>query len=479
MQHSSSRDPKPVGPKPVGHISTSRLIAYGSLAVPLQVLLNPMLIFLPPFYAAEMGLSLAAVGALFFVARAWDALTDPVIGALSDRSSSRFGRRRPWILAGTPLILIASYYVLVPGEDASILSLGLAIFAFYVFWTMVFIPYQSWGAEISSDYEQRTRIAGYREAGTVLGVLVGIGIPLLLVDPVAAPVRAIIWPEGLGLDPSLRNVLMIVFFTILMILPVTAIVSCWFVPDRQMPPSDRLTWKQTASVIVRNKPFRRLFIGYLIAQLGFLIFLSAVQMLITRGLEIKAFLLLVFVQHLVAIVTVPIWLRLAAHYGKHAAYCASLVFIIIGFLALNFVQPGALWMAVLLFMFNGLGSSGKLILPASLAADTIDYDTLKTGTREAGSHIALLNVANKITFAVSIGVTFVLLSFTGFDPASDSNSESAIDALMIIGTILPASLLAIGVAIMWSFPLTKTRHDIVRRRLEQRSSMGTAPLSSS
>lgn len=469
MQLSSSHSTEPVG-----HLSASRLIAYGSLAVPLQVLLNPMLIFLPPFYVAEMGLSLAAVGTLFFVARAWDALTDPVIGALSDRSAGRFGRRRPWILAGTPLLLIASYYVLVPGEKTSIAALGLAIFTFYVVWTVVFIPYQSWGAEISRNYEQRTRIAGYREAGTVLGVLVGIGIPLLIVDPIAQPLRTLIWPEGLGLDASLRNVLLIIFFTTLVMFPVAAIISCLFVPDRQISSSNRPTWRQTAGVIVRNKPFRRLFIGYLIAQLGFLIFLSAVQMLITRGLEIEAFLFLVFVQHLVAIAAIPFWLWLAARYSKHAAYCASLIVIIIGFLALNFVKPGALWMATLLFMFNGLGSSGKLILPASLAADTIDYDTLKTGAKEAGSHIALLNVANKITFAISIGITFILLSFTGFDPSSDSNSESAIDALMAIGTVLPAALLAIGVMVMWSFPLNKARHDIIRRRLEQRPMMSEA-----
>ena len=450
-------------------LSPLRLLAYGSLAVPLQVLLNPMLIFLPPFLAGELGLGLAAVGLLFLLARGWDAITDPLIGAFSDRTSSRFGRRRPWIMVGTPLVLLTSYFVLVPAEGTTLWQLGIAIFAFYVFWTMVFIPYQSWGTELSSDYEQRTRIAGYREAGAVLGVLLGIGIPLLLVDPIAAPVRDLIWPDGLGLEPSLRNVLFIIFCTVLVLLPVTSFLACRFVPDRPVPLSARLTWQQTASVLGRNKPFRRLFIGYFIAQLGFLIFLSSVQMLIVRGLQIEAFLFLIFVQHLVAIATVPLWLKLSRRIGKHAAYCASLSFIIVGFLALNFVQPGVLWMAVVVFMFNGLGSSGKLILPPSLAADTIDYDTLKTGAREEGSHIALLNMANKITFAVSIAITFVLLSFTGFDPASATNSQSAINTLMVIGTILPAALLAIGVAVMWRFPLTRARHDIIRRRLDARA----------
>ena len=450
-------------------LSSSRLLAYGSLAVPLQVLLNPMLIFLPPFYATEFGLGLAAVGLLFLLARGWDAFTDPVIGAFSDRSGSRFGRRRPWIVVGTPLLMLTSYFVLVPGEGASLLTLGIAIFAFYVFWTMIFIPYQSWGTELSPDYEQRTRIAGYREGGAVLGVLLGLGIPLLLVDPIAAPLRDLIWPGGLGLEPTLRNVLFIIFCTVMVLLPLASFLACRFVPDRAVPVSSRLSWRQTASVIKRNKPFQRLFLGYFIAQLGFLIFLSAVQMLITRGLQIEAFLFLVFIQHIVAILTVPLWLKVARRFGKHAAYCASLIFIIIGFLALNFVQPGVLWMAALVFMFNGLGASGKLILPPSLAADTIDYDTMKTGAREEGSHIALLNMANKITFAISIAITFVLLSFSGFDPASATNSQSAIDTLMIIGTILPAVLLAIGVAIMWRFPLTRARHAIVRRRLDARA----------
>lgn len=455
--------------RPVGRLSSGRLIAYASLAVPLQALFNPMLIFLPTFYVSELGFGLAAVGALFFLVRAWDAFTDPLIGGASDRTTSRFGRRRPWILLGTPLLLLASYVVLLPAEGTSIFTLGLAIFVFYIFWTMVFIPYQAWGAEISLDHDERTRIAGFREAGTILGVLVGIGIPLLLIDPVALPLRTLVWPEGLGWEPSLSNVLLVIFVTVAVLFPITSLAACLFVPDRVVAKPARLTWKQTSAILFRNKPFLRLFIGYLIAQLGFLIFLSAVQMLITRGLQIQEFLFLIFCQHLVAIAAVPFWLFLAKKIGKHVAYCASLTAVAVGFLALHFVEPGALWMAVAVFMFNGLGSSGKLILPASLAADTIDYDTLLTGNREAGSHLALLNVANKICFAVSIGGTFGLLALSGFDPTSDANSQSSINALMAIGTILPAGLLAAGVAILWSYPLTKKRHDIIRRRLEQKS----------
>lgn len=453
---------------PKSPYSFGRLAAYGSLAVPLQALLNPMLIFLPPFYAAEMGLNLAAVGLVFFLARTWDAVTDPIIGGLSDRTRSKYGRRRPWIVAATPFVLISSFFVLVPQGPQTVTSLGLSIFVFYVFWTMVYIPYQSWGAEISDDYIERTRIAGYREAGTVLGVLVGIGIPLLLIDPIADPIRRVIWPDGLGLDTSLGSILEIIFVTVLVLLPITVVAACSFMPETVEKSPAPISWRQTASVIVRNKPFQRLFTGYFVAQLGFLIFLSSVTLLITRGLEIEAFLFLVFVQHLVAILAVPFWLKVADRFGKHRAYCASLAVIIIGFLSLNAVEPGDLWMATLVFLFNGLGSSGKLILPAALAADTVDYDTLRTGSREAGTHVALLNLANKATFALSVGISFPLLALAGFDPSAAQNTQGAINALMAIGTLLPSILLAVGIAIMWSFPLNKKRYEIVQKSLQAR-----------
>lgn len=453
---------RPPDPSP---LTRSSLLAYGSLAVPLQALINPVLIFLPAFYAVEVGLDLTTVGLIFFLARSWDALTDPIVGALSDRTKSPLGRRRPWIIAGTPLLMIASYFVLVPPGSSTNWTVGLFIFFFYAVWTVVYIPYQSWGAEASPDYEERTRVAAFREGGTVLGVLVGIGIPLLLVDPIAEPVRRLIWPDGLGLDASLHSVLMIIFVTVAVLLPVTAWAACTFMPEKPHIAKQDISWRQTLTVLKRNGPLSRLIAGYFVAQLGFLIFLSSVQLVITQGLQIKAFLFLIFIQHVVAIAAVPVWLRIANGIGKHRAYCASLALMIIGLLALNLVQPGEFGLAVLIFLFNGLGSSGKLILPPALAADTIDYDTLKTGSNEAGTHMALLNLANKATFALSVGLAFPLLALAQFDPAGD-NTPEALRSLMTIGTVLPSCALLLGILILWNFPLDRRRVNAIRRQLE-------------
>ena len=448
-------------------LKVNQLISYSGLSVPLQALLIPLIVFLPPFYATEMGLGLATVGAVFFVARLWDALSDPIVGGLSDRTKSRFGPRRPWIFIGTPFLMGLTWLLLVPQFEITFISLSILIFVFYVFWTSVFIPYQSWGAEITPDYDERARVTAFREGGTVIGILLGMGVPLVLIDPVTAPLRDAIWPGGLPLDNSLGSLLRVMASTVIVLLPVAALAACLFAPAPDFASAQTIEWRQTMGVLTRNKMFLRLFVGYFSAQLGFLCFIATVQLFVTRGLMLDEFLLLVFLQHVVAIVTVPAWIWASNTFGKHRAYCATLGFMMTGFLGFLLIPTANLQAAIIVFMFHGVGASGKLILPSAIAADTVDYDTLQTGAREAGSHLALLNLANKVTFALSVGITYPLLALAGFDPNGE-NSPGTINALMAVTVVLPFIVMSIGLAVMWNFPLTKQRHAEIRAELAGR-----------
>ena len=140
-----------------------RLVAYGAPALPLAALGLPVFIHLPTFYATAMGWVFATVGAILLFARLWDVITDPLIGFLSDRTGGRFGRRRPWIVAGMPLVLAATWALFVPPDGAGAWHLLFWSLALYLGWTMMILPLSAWGAELSPDYHERSRIAAYRE----------------------------------------------------------------------------------------------------------------------------------------------------------------------------------------------------------------------------------------------------------------------------------------------------------------------------
>ena len=134
------------------------LVAYGATGLPLAVVVLPFFIYVPTYYAEDLGLGFAAVGLILLGVRLGDVVTDPLIGVLSDRTRLGGGRRLPWILAGAPLVLAGAVALFLPPDTvgavylaawAAIMTLGL---------TMMLLPYTAWGAELSESYYERSRI---------------------------------------------------------------------------------------------------------------------------------------------------------------------------------------------------------------------------------------------------------------------------------------------------------------------------------
>ena len=173
-------------------ISNGALITYAALAAPLSIAELPIVIYLPTFYAKEIGLNIGLVGLVFLLARLWDGFSDPVIGTLSDRINSPFGRRKPWVIVGAPLLMGATWFLCNPPDQVGLLYLGFWAVLFYTALTIVKIPYWSWGAELSSDYEERSRITGFRESGSMIGNIIVAAAPLLLL-PNDAPIRDVLF----------------------------------------------------------------------------------------------------------------------------------------------------------------------------------------------------------------------------------------------------------------------------------------------
>ncbi|MFT7652296.1 MAG: GPH family glycoside/pentoside/hexuronide:cation symporter, partial [Candidatus Azotimanducaceae bacterium] len=155
-----------------------QLFCYGITDMPLHFALTPVLIFVPKYYTAELGLSLFVVGNFMLLARVLDVFTDPLIGYWSDRTQTRWGRRRPWIVAGAPLMMASFYFLFIPVENAGAVYLIGCLAVLYLALTMMLIPYYAWAAELSPEYNERSRITGWRSAIGIVGSMLVQFVPI-------------------------------------------------------------------------------------------------------------------------------------------------------------------------------------------------------------------------------------------------------------------------------------------------------------
>jgi Na+/melibiose symporter-like transporter len=439
----------------------ARLVAYAAPAVPLAMLLFPIYIYLPPFYAAEMGMSLTTVGTIFFLARMWDGVIDPVIGSLSDRWRTRWGRRKPWIVAGAPCLMISTYFLCMPASGRGAVYLFTWLMLFYVAWTVIFIPYYSWGAELSRDYRERNTITGFREAGTMIGILLATGLPLLLLEE----------------KPDLRAVLAVFAVSTFVLFPLTIGLATRVVNEAKTARTETATLAKSFQALAANKPYQRFLLAMAMILLGSAFFDSTIVFVITHKMNLPGeYLTMVFVSYVVALMVAPAIVRLGRKIDKHWILAFGCVVYAIGYLSMTVTAEGNQLELMGVFVVLGLASSILRIYPGSLIADVVDFDTASSGDRQAGLYFSVYNLVYKFVFALGVGIAYPLLDLGGFD-ADGGEGDHGLQMLMIVGLVLPAILNLLAVAVLWRYPITSQRHELIKQAIERRElqKQGEAP----
>ena len=288
-----------------GSLSPRQLAAYGALGMPLTALLLPLAIFLPAYYAQLPALTTGLARALLFGARLWDLVTDLGVGWASDHTRSRFGRRRPWIVLGTPVLLLGAWALFTPPQTATWLYLlGWSLIA-YLGWSMIMLPYQTWGAELSADYDERSRVTAAREIFAVVGTLIAIILPNVLMQRGG--------DTGDGLEA--------LYWFLLVSLPLCLLVLLIGVrePKRQRDGHAGLNLRNGVRLLTQNRPFRRLLIAYLLNgfanALPAVLFVFFVEHRLEASQAELGFALVVY--FLSAVLGLPIWLWVGRHWSKH------------------------------------------------------------------------------------------------------------------------------------------------------------------
>ena len=372
------------------------------------------------FYTDYVGLSAGLVSWSLLFARLFDAVTDPVMGYLSDRTNTRFGRRRPYfVLAAIPLG-VAFYYLFTPPpvEDPAshqgfLLFYMLALYiTTYFIWTVGAVPYFSLGAELTDDYHERVRVIAVREGWALTGLLAATILPAYLIHLYGGRQGYSFMGAILGFGTS--------FFLIL-----SGVVVRERAEFRGRPPMNPYAgWLAT----LRNPHFRPLLLAFVCSAIAaavpaVLVIYVSVYIIgtpewwvasVPGWLPTWSYYLLVYFT--AAVFSLPLWSRVAARLGKRITWGLAIALATMTSAGCFWLGPGTIGYFTVVLVLGGLAFGNYLSLPASMVADLIDYDEMHTGRRREGSYFALWTFATKLGNAVTGFVALQVLEHVGYTP---------------------------------------------------------------
>lgn len=438
-------------------LSTGALSAFLLPSFVVGLMAAPVSSILPTFYAKYTTLTLATIGSVLLVTRILDALADQVVGYLSDLGQSRFGSRKPWLLAGALLCMGAAVFLFNPPAAPSPAFLYAWLSIYYIGWTMISVPHAAWACELTGDYVERSRIFSFMAGAGPIGVIVMFAVPLLP------------WFDSSNIAPGSMSFMGWVI--------IVAAPLCCALPVL-LAPNGRSLATQAPSLLGLLRSFRGnllfwWFIAFaLIAAISLGVVATLVLFYLDNYLGLGHTVSSVFIINMLAMMlAIPLWLKVMARIGKHRALAVAALSQMALYPLLLLIRPGphAYWLFLAWIILLGFGGAALTIAPRAILADIVDYDTFKTGGNRAGNYYAFLGLTEKAVGGLGGAIALFMLVGLGFDPNAAAMSSESRFALTFTMGVFPAALCLLVFLLVWTFPLDARRHAIIRRRIERRA----------
>lgn len=464
-----------------GILKRSTILIHGSVGMPLAIIGYPLVVYLPPFYAQEVGLNMALMAIVLVIARMSDVITDPLIGTLSDRWQTRIGRRKPWLIMGVPLMLLGTVMIFMPPEGVGIGHLLTWTVIMYLGWTMVTLPYGAWGAELSPLYHQRSRVTASREGFVLIGLFLAALAPALVQamgakyqagETDGALMQTLIWMIGTDgeLSTGYGPILASMAWLLIILLPLTVFMVVTRVKEAPPQSVQRTDWKQGMRVLKNNGPFKRMMLMLLIVVTGESFRNALSVFFMQHVIQIQAQIGLMYLLYFgVGILGIPFWLILGKRIGKHKAFCVAVGVSSASILGMFFLQAGQLLPFAVMFAIKGFCFAAFQFLPLSMLADIVDVDTARSREHRTGLFFAMSGMAHKLAMAIGLGLSLGLLALVGFDATQTVHTEGQLMALRVLYIIGPVMLYMAAFAVAWKYPLTSERHERIHQWIQRRN----------
>ena len=441
-----------------GRLSVREILSYSLPAFGTAAILISVALYLPNYYTDELGVTAGMLSWVFLIGRIWDAVTDPLMGHLSDRTRTRWGRRRPYFLIAPLPMWLAFYLIWTPdpglSTDGLFLHLLVCYVALYTCWTVFSIPYISLGMELTPVYHERTRLFGGRQGFYIAGIAVGMLAPEIFARTAGDAMTGYSeWALSFG---GLTVVLAaIAFFRI-----------------RERPQSDTrptIPFFQGVAITFRNRAFVVLLLVYMIALVGGS-FIAPLTLYVAKYvIQARWAVPYVMLAYLAgSIASIPLWVGLARRFGKNRTWAAAMALGTVGY-ALTYSYHEGTWLRwIVMAVVVGASNGCTMTLGPSISADVIDSDELATGTRREGAFMGIWSFVDKAAVGIAVFIGMQGLEAVGYVPNVDQTPQ-VVEGIKFLYCVLPALCHGVALLAFLRFPITREVHAEIRRQLSERA----------
>ncbi|MGH8553768.1 MAG: MFS transporter, partial [Methylococcales bacterium] len=348
-------------------------------------------------------------------------------------------------VAGTPFLVLSCWMVFIPDGQASVVYLLVWTSLLYFAFTLVDLPYKAWGAELSTDYSERSRVTAWREGAGATGQILFLAILMTM--------------AFFGYNEN-RDQLWAIALTVVVTVPPLMLIMVLKVPERS---PDRIEGRMVRGwpglkLVFQNRAFLRTLGAILLFGTALIIQATLHKLVLTHVVgNPELFAPMILVEHLAALLVLPFWMRLSDRLGKHRAVALAALWVGVCSLAFPWVGRGDVVLYVSLIVLRGSSFTSIFFLSNSIAADVVDYDTHASGQQRTGLYFAVWGMAFKLSVAIGILLATALPAHLGFVPSATVHSESVLFSVMLVYGWLPFLIMILAFPLLWNFPITRER----------------------
>jgi len=409
--------------------------------------------YLMYFYTEVVGLSPARAGLIYLLGMVWDAISDPLIGAIADRTRSRWGRYRPYLLFGAaPFGLSIALLFTPPGGTPEMMFVA-ALAAHLLFrtsYTVVYMPYTAMIARMTTDYDSRTDLTAFKTFFVFCGNLV-----------VSFAFYALVMTLGNGEERA-------GFLPAAALMGIVAAGTVWLCffatteEDVDAPASTGLKGVSVATIardLAVNRPFLMVFAGVAIfggfygAELALVPYFAKYWF---GDPEVSRTLFTTMA--VMSLVSIPGWLWLGHRYGKKAVWITGTSLAAAGLVTIFALASHSVWVTAFLYGVTNVGATGFILIFYAMTADTVDWGEWRSGRRQEGVIFGAISFANKFAAGVVTGAVGASLAWVGF-VTDQTQSDETLLGMRVIGLLIPAVAFIVSAVLMMRYPLSKQRHE--------------------